>query len=974
MATLKPKFFSKHLLGAIFFASSVGPLVAQSSGEPANLAVLFTQAEEAFAAKNYLDAAAKLEAIIKGATPNSPMEMLHFNAGLAYLLGEQYEKAEAAFTEAVKVNPKGQYSSRAYLGIGRAIIAENKPEKLERAIEALRIAAADPQFRSEAGLTLGQVYIKAGRQEEALQVFSSLMGSDVRTPQQTNAAVEVVGLLAETNQMDQLVAYLDRLINQSGVRNAISWYANQIIVRGDQLVEAENYDAALAVYRSIPPRRQILDTQNLALADQRKELAALKVRATAEEKGPIEKRSATTERIGELESAIALTEKAMAAIQAKEDLDAALLMRRGRCLYYLNRYEEALVCFQTLRTDHPNASDVQTASYSEIFVYNQLKNTEEMQRLATEFLKNHPNAKNVEQIATLAGDGLARAQKWPEVQKFYQDLETKFPQSKNLDRYSFFQGVALFQQRKFPEAISHLQKLVQKFPTSPLVEDSLYRIAMANFLSNEYKKTLESSADYLKKFPDGRYAGDVRYRLAFINFSDPDPAAADKVIKDLTSFLASNPNDPAAGSMYSLLGDTYSQKKTSKDSKEMASFQNKALEAYVKAVWSRSTEDVVRYALESATSILQAKKDWKALGDLHADVLQRMPNTDIGLISATWVAKMKVREGKGAEAADLLAESLKSTLGDPSNESVEFLIDELVKTLVPPRNKIAEANVDALFTQLDEIMKKAAAGQSNPTTFARTTYARARLAQMLRLTDRSDLYLKGIAMNSEDPSALSPALLAVSGEILLKESQQDQKDNKPDEAKTKLEKAQAMFQRLSDRYKESMFADAGPVGLGRVAMVNKDYETAFRIFDDAITNNAAMSRFNEATLGKLEALTGLGKYEEAEKLALEIVGDRQFRGETAGKAYLVLAQVYRKKAANLAGGDQQEALKKAHAYYQRVYTAYRAFPEVCAEGYWGAYEVATELGETQIATETLEVLKTNSKLQQTARGKQAQAL
>lgn len=957
---------------AAFVVSSVGPLGAQppatpgappaaaDDAEPVNLAVLFTQAEEAFAAKKYLEAAAKLEAIVKGATPNAPMEMLQFNTGLAYLLGEQYAKAEAAFTEAVKVNPKGEYSSRAYLGIGRAAIAQNTPEKVERAIEALRLAAADPKFRSEAGLSLGQVYIKANRNEEALQVFSSLMGSDVRTPQQTNAAVEVVGLLAETNQMEQLVAYLDRLINQSGVRDAISWYANQIIVRGDQLVDAQNYDAALVVYRSIPPRRQILETQALALAEQREKLAALKVRATAEEKGPIEKRSATTELIANLESSITLTEQAMAAIQAKEDLDAALLMRRGRCLYYLNRYEEALVCFQTLRTDHPKAADVQTASYSEIFVYNQLKNTEEMQRLATEFLKNHPDSKNMEQIATLAGEGLAQAQKWPEVQKFYQDLETKFPQSPNLDRYSFFQGVALFQQQKFPESISHLEKLVQKYPSSPLVEDALYRIAMANFLSNEYKKTLDSSAEYLKKFPEGRYAGDVRYRLAFINFADTDPEAPDKVIKDLSSFLDSHPDDPAAGSMYSLLGDTYSQKKTSKDPKAMESFQNKALEAYVKAVWSRSSEDVVRYALESATVILQGKKDWKALGDLHAEVLERMPNTDIGLISATWVAKMKVREGKGAEAADLLANSLKSTLGDPANESVEFLIDELVKTLVPPRNKIAEANIDGIFAQLDDIMNKAADGQSNPTTHARKAYASARLAQMLKLTDRSDLYLKGIALNSEDPSALSPALLAVSGEILLKEGN--------------LEKAQGMFQRLADRYKESAFSDAGPVGLGRVAMAKKDFEGAYKIFDDALTNNAAMSRFNEATLGKLEALTGLGKFDEAEKLSLEIVGDRQFKGETAGKAYLVLAQVYRKKATSLAGEEQKEALKKAHAYYQRVYTAYRAFPEVCAEGYWGAYEVATELGEAQIATETLEVLKTNPKLQQTARGKQAQAL
>ncbi len=88
---------------------------------------------------------------------------------------------------------------------------QDTPEKKQQAIEALKNAAKDPKYRSEAGLWLGQVYTDLGKHDEALKVFRSLMGSDVRTPQQTTAAVEVIGLLADTGKLEDLTAYLDRL-------------------------------------------------------------------------------------------------------------------------------------------------------------------------------------------------------------------------------------------------------------------------------------------------------------------------------------------------------------------------------------------------------------------------------------------------------------------------------------------------------------------------------------------------------------------------------------------------------------------------------------------------------------------------------------------------------------------------------------------------------------------------------------------
>jgi len=945
------------LSGGLKAQDSPSPVTAVA---PATLNRMFTEAEDAFAAKDFGAAVTKIQELLKllGNNKDAPLELLYFNIGLGYLLGDNYAEAEAAFAECLKRFPRGEYASRCHLGAGRAAILQDTDEKKLRAIDSLRIAAQDPKYRSEAGYWLGQVYSDLGRRDEAMTVFKSLMGSDIRSPQQTTAAVEVIGLLADTGELEDLIAYLDRLINQAGVRDALAWYTNQVIVRGDELVNATNYNAALAIYRSVPPRSQILATQKSALESQKRDLKTLETRVTADQKKPLKERSAlASELLNNLKPAVALAEQALTVIEEKTDLDAALLMRRGRCLFYLDRYEEALVCFRAVRNRYASSEDAEAAAYAEIVIHNKLQSIEEIRELSDAFLRKYPESVNAEQVATLAGEVIVQSGDWPRVAAFYQNLEKQFPESDNLDRYTFFQGLALFQEANFKQSTPIFAKFLKDHPNSLLVENAFYYVAMSYFLSNDYKNTLLSIREYLSRFPEGRYSGDLRYRLAFIDFNDKDVDQSDKIIKDLSSFLSDFPDDDSAGSMYCLLGDTYAKKKSNRVD-EIARFERLALESYKKAIWSASMDDVVQYALDSATTLLQGNKEWAAIAALHSEFLTRKPDSPLALLSASWVAKMKVREGKGPEAAAMLATALKSRIGNPGSEQVEFLIDELVKSIVP-RMKPSEIDIDALDAQLIEILTKAIGDQENATTNARIYFARARLAQLLRRPDKSDLYLRGIAtINAKDPSVLSPALLAESGDILLKLGQ--------------LDEAEAMFRRLIDRYKEGMFADAGPVGLGYIALARKQPAEAYKLFEDAMENNPGMSRIKETTLGKLEAMTEMGQLEEAEKFALEIAGDRMFRGEAVGKAYILLGKVYRKKAEKESGVDERlDLLKAAHATYQRVYIAYRSTPEVCAEAYWQAYETALELGDKTLAEETIKVLREDTRLQNTAAAKRA---
>jgi len=121
---------------------------------PATLNRLLKEADEAFSKKDYSTAAARCEELLKKLGPRGELqhEMLYFNIGLSKLLDGKYSEAETALKDCIKRFPKGEYTSRAYIGLGRACIMQDLPEKKEEALEALNKAAADPKCKAEADL------------------------------------------------------------------------------------------------------------------------------------------------------------------------------------------------------------------------------------------------------------------------------------------------------------------------------------------------------------------------------------------------------------------------------------------------------------------------------------------------------------------------------------------------------------------------------------------------------------------------------------------------------------------------------------------------------------------------------------------------------------------------------------------------------------------------------------------------------
>jgi TolA-binding protein len=140
---------------------------------PPTLNRIFQEAEEAFSNKDFSVAVAKCEELLKLLGPGAghPYEMLYFNIGLGKLLQGKYPEAAIAFRDCIQRFPKDEYTSRAYLGLGRACNMQDVPPNKIEALEAFKKAAEDPKQKSEADLWISRISQSHTNPQKAEQVM-----------------------------------------------------------------------------------------------------------------------------------------------------------------------------------------------------------------------------------------------------------------------------------------------------------------------------------------------------------------------------------------------------------------------------------------------------------------------------------------------------------------------------------------------------------------------------------------------------------------------------------------------------------------------------------------------------------------------------------------------------------------------------------------------------------------------------------
>jgi tetratricopeptide (TPR) repeat protein len=325
--------------------------------------------------------------------------------------------------------------------------------------------------------------------------------------------------------------------------------------------------------------------------------------------------------------------------------------------------------------------------------------------------------------------------------------------------------------------------------------------------------------------------------------------------------------------------------------------------------------------------------------------------------AAYWISRIRTREGRAAEALDLVAQITRRYVNDPSRGDVERLLVELAASLArPPRAPRGEPKPEpvpeAILFQRARDLILVEETISNPTAQARALFVQSEIAAVQKNDARRDELLAAIA-SKFSPDQLPAGILGKVGDTLLAQ-------NQPDLAKK-------FFEQIIAAHPKSIFADFGYAGLGQIALLNNNGTEALARFNAAIDVAGARFKLKQATLGRAHAQLLLGKLDAAKALFEEVASSRAWRGEATAEALYNLGEIS-------ARAGTPDDLAKAQAHYQRVYLSYKRFPAWVAKAYLRSAQTFEKLGQYQEALTTVNRFFTFQELEKFPEWQQAVAL
>jgi TolA-binding protein len=756
----------------------------------------------------------------------------------------------------------------------------------------------------------------ASRTSDQIKVLEKLIGPVIRSKKQAQGGLMLAELYISEKATARALALLQNLsIHRDLVDNVIA--LNSLIVQlGDELASNKSYAEALAAYRQVKTREEVIGFQ----ADR---IATMNLEVTKTPSDPSNS-GAIQEGKAQLEQAKTL----LAEFSKMPDYWPAVLFRMASAYYEAGKRWEALVVFDRLLADYPDGTNTEAALFASVICSSELSRGERTLRLCRQYSEKFPKGPNAPTVGYLTGVTALQNNDAESAIRYLQEVIEKQPDSKFREEVRFLLGNANFMKGSFSEARESYKTYAKDYPQGVYREEASYRVALSLIYEGNYEEALSALQTYLREFPSGAFAADAGYRILVSKYA---ARRYEEIVAEVPIWEKQHPNDSIRGEVLSLLGDA------------LAGLQKpaEAAAAYTRAYRAATSDEVLNYALMEAGSQLRKQGKWDEGDRLFQGFVKERPGHPTVVAALYWIGKAKARQGKLDEAKVFLVTTLQEHIGDPTREAVEQLLQQLAQLCVrPSQPKPSYDPIQELRTQLEPLKANA-----NQTTQARILYAEAELLPLIKRAAEVPGIWKEIDIRFA-PADLSAPLLAGVGDYLLSAG--------------RAKEARQVFELLRDRYSKSNFVDSAEVGLGQIALTSGDARQALQLFSHA-ADEIPGAKLKEATLGKACAQFELGRFSDAKQRFQEVAGNRDWRGESTAQAVFYLGEIEAKQ------GRWPEAI----SYYQRVFVAYQKYLPWVAKSYVRCAEAFDRLGKRQEAIGHLKEMLRNDKLKDFAETKQA---
>jgi len=858
---------------------------------------------------------------------------VYYTVGAAAFNLPDYPKSIASFERFVSQFPNHEKAPHARLAAARATFLA---KDFAKAAQLFAEMEKFPSLREQSLVIQAQCFKESGRTDEMAAAVEKLIADGITSTARAGAALMLAQARFKAGDSDRLAPLLEQLVaRRQFVENVVE--LNSLIVGlGDSQAEKEQYEKASRTYLMVMPPAQVIGFQKERIASLERRIAANKANAGRNPQAEVALAGQNSELQPVLDQARAL----LAEFEKLPDYMPALMLRNARCWYGRDLKWESILVNERLMELYPDAArEREAALFSNVLAHADLLRFDTCRKLCGQYLREFPKGANADTVAYVQGAVALQGGDVRGAADLFGKLIHSHPDGAFIDQTYLMLASAHFSLGELDEALATYKRYIGRFPKGPAIEEARYRAAIIPVFQGKYEEGWKSIEAFLRDHPASAFAEDAEYRLMICKYA---ANLHDQVLADVVKWRKNHPGGTMEPEVLSLKGDCLAAQ--SKNSEAAA--------AYMAAASADAPDEVLQYALNEASKLLQKLGDMGRLSAMWEDFIAQRPDHPSVVAGIYWIGRAKTREGRIDEAKEITVTQLKRCLNNPRNESVEMLLQQLAQLCwkrprpktpppaaeaPPPDPDGAVAPPPPPWDAMAELEKhlgplEAVADESGR---PRLDYARVELCKLLKNQQRADELMGGISTTR--PDVLSPQLLALSGEFL---------QNRKRDAE-----AAVFYHFLKDNFLRSAWLDYAYAGLGAMALAKGDAKTALRLYTVA-ANEYPGGKLKESTLGLATALMENGQFPEARKLFEQVAGTREWRGEYTAQAVFCLGLVE----------ERQGRLAEAVAHYQRVFVAYQKYAAWVGKAYIKAALCFDKLGKRNEAAAHLREALRNDKL------------
>lgn len=777
-------------------------------------------------------------------------------------------------------------------------IALSQTEALAKAAKTFNTFRLAFEGSNEAHLALLQEADLLAEIEEATEankLLDDFYASDAPENLRMQGRLRALQLASETGNSERVNRLLFNTDWKSDAMPDIAVLSFAALQAGDLLLENSLYQQAISAYRMSLPRDVLIEKQRARLAQTKFVFSQQAAFASSIWK------SYSTQLIRRLE-------RQLERLESMADYTPGLYLRSGQAYLLSARHREAAILFKTIALSENYETDLRAeAHYRWILALNEAEDWNAARETANRFIEMHPNHALANSALFLIARSYQAEGNFTEAISVLDELIKNFPEDKQAPRWYFTRGYNYSVLEQQAEARENFETGAERFPESELRTQLKMWAALTYFFEREYEIALEQLQSLSKESSKHPMYPEIRYRTANVLYAMREHEGALKVADEL---INKYPDHYRYAEALALKGDIY------------MGLGELATAAHSFRQVPADDAQLYDYAVFQAAKIYRALERYDLLREhleayIARDDANQRPRVSEALY---WIGWSLQQEGRSDESFPLFEDALARFGNDPKARAVESIISAYsdlyrqVDTAITFETWLQKATEQSLE-----------AGKL--TWFSRLTQYAALRQRLAKEHSRADATLLSIhrlvPIRQQDPSTLA------SVGIVLAERSFDVADD--------------YFEHILDQYGKRPERAAAFYGKALLASQDNKLDESRRWLIRFLEETPTHPLAADTRLLAADVLRRQGLYEASADGLNEILQLKEMRGRPHAEALAGLARIEM----------DQENPKRAIPYWQRVYTLYRAYPDLLAEAYWQSALLFEQIDDSVAAYNTV---------------------